>query len=96
MYVLLKIVKYCTGSSAKSYQCKFAVNMVLNNKEPAIDKIGEAIREVINFEHLRGMFDSVHTDLANLGVTKVKIDDKGLIFEGVYYIFTVFCCIPII
>merc|ERR1711978_61864 len=25
-YVLLKILKYCTGSSARSYQCKFAID----------------------------------------------------------------------
>ena len=82
VYVLLKIIKYCTNSSAKSHQCKFAVNMVFKNKEPASDKLGEALREVINYRNIRGMFNSVHADLSNLGVTKVEIGDKGLHFEG--------------
>ena len=32
MYVLIKILKFCTGSSAKSYQCKFAINDILRIK----------------------------------------------------------------
>ena len=82
VYVLLKIAKYCSGSSAKSYQCKFAVDRVFSNNEPSSDKIGEAIREVMNYHNIRGMFNSVHPDLINLGVTKVEIGDKGLKFEG--------------
>ena len=82
VYVLLKISKFGTGSSAKSYQCKFAVNMVLMNKEPASDKIGEAIRDVINYQNIRGMFTSVHRDLNELGVTRIVIGDSGLHFEG--------------
>ena len=82
VYVLIKIIKFCTGSSAKSYQCKFAVEMVLMNKEPASDKIGEAIRDVINYQNIRGMFTSVHGDLAELGVTRIVIGDSGLHFEG--------------
>ena len=29
-YALIKILKFCTGSSAKSYQCKFAISEVLS------------------------------------------------------------------
>ena len=82
VYVLMKILKFCTGSSAKSYQCKFAVNQVLANKVPASNKIGEAIRNVINYQNIRGMFTSVHRDLAELGVTRIVIGDSGLHFEG--------------
>ena len=82
VYVLLKILKYSTGSPAKSYQMKFAVDRVFFNKEPASDKIGAAIREVINFHNIRGMFSSVHEDLARLGVTRIVIGDSGLVFEG--------------
>ena len=82
VYVLLKILKFCTGSSAKSYQCNFAVDQVLLNIEPESDKIGEAIREVINYQNIRGMFTSVHGDLAELGVTRIVIGDSGLHFEG--------------
>ena len=31
-YVLVKILKYCTDSHARSYQLKFAVNDVFKNK----------------------------------------------------------------
>merc|ERR1719483_1808201 len=82
IYLMLKILKFCTGSSAKSYQCKFAVDRVFRNKEPSSDKIGEAIREVINYPNIRGMFTSVHGDLAELGVTRIVIGDSGLHFEG--------------
>ena len=62
--------------------CKFAVNQVLGNKEPTSNKIGEALREVINFANIRGKFDSIHPDLKNIGVTKIEIGDNGLKFEG--------------
>ena len=60
---------------------QICVHEVLEN-EPTIDKIGEAIREVIDWKNIRGKFNSVHQDLKNLGVTKIVIGDKGLIFEG--------------
>ena len=31
-YVVIKILKYCTGSSARSNQCKYAVNQIFSNK----------------------------------------------------------------
>ena len=82
VYVLVKVLKYLTGSSAKSYQCKFAVQCALGNKIVTSDKIGEAIHEVINYRNIRGKFNSVHQDLKNLGVTKVEIVDEGIILEG--------------
>ena len=82
IYLMLKIIKFCTGSSAKSYQCKFAIDQTFGSREPEIGKIGEAIREVINYKNIRGMFSFVHTDLAKLGVTKIVIGDSGLHFEG--------------
>ena len=30
VYILIKILKFCTGSSAKSYQCKFGIREVLS------------------------------------------------------------------
>ena len=86
VYILLKILKYCTGSSAKSYQCKFAVHNVLPNKIMSREKLAELIREVINYHTIRGMFASVHEDLTNLGVTKIEIGDNGLNFKGIYWV----------
>ena len=82
VYVLLKVLKFCTDSRAKSYDCKFAVHIVLMGRNITSDKIGEAIREVISYKNIRGKFVSVHQELKNLGVTKIEIGDNGLIFEG--------------
>ena len=82
VYVLLKVLKFCTRSSAKSYDCKFAIHNVLMGKKITSNKIGEALREVIRYENIRGKFDSVHPELKNLGVTKIEIGDNGLQFEG--------------
>ena len=84
IYALLKVLKYCTGSSVRSYDCKLAVHLLLgmDGKPVPDDKFGEAIREVINFYDVRGKFDGVHKDLTNLGVTKVEVGDDGLVFLG--------------
>ena len=86
VYSLIKVLKYCTGSTAKSYECKSAVHQVLANKDPpSPDKIGEAIREVINHSTIRGKFNGVHDDLKKFGVTKIEIRDDGLEFVGKLY-----------
>ena len=77
---LSKVLKFCTGSSAKSYQCKFAVNDVLMNREPASDELGAALREVIHYDTIRGKFTSVHPDLRARGITRVEVRDDGLYF----------------
>ena len=85
VYTLAKMVKYFTGSGAKSYECKFAVHNVLHNKEPTKDKLGEALLKVLNHETIRGKFEGVHKDLRKLGVTKVVICENGIKFEGNYH-----------
>jgi len=81
IYVLLKILKYCTGSSVKSYQCKFVIDRVLGNKSiESMDEIGAAIKKVIHFNRIRGKFSSVHPDLAAEGITRVEVGEEGLHF----------------
>ena len=81
MYVLIKIIKYCTGSSARSYQCKYAVKDVLTNKGiESMEEVGAAIKEVIHFRTIRGKFSSVHLDLAVEGITRVEVGEEGLHF----------------
>ena len=71
VYVILKLLKYCTGSSARSYQCKFAVQQVLMNKNiESMEELGAAIKEVIQYKTIRGKFSSVHPDLAAEGITR--------------------------
>ena len=80
-YVLLKILKYCTGSPAKSYQLKFAVDQVFPNKNvDSSEDLGTAIKEIIHYFTIRGKFSSVHLDLAAEGITKVEVGEEGLFF----------------
>ena len=81
VYIILKILKYCTDSSARSYQCKFAIDQAIfveniNSKE----ELGAAIKEVIHFYTIRGKFSSIHPDLAAEGVTRVEVGREGLHF----------------
>ena len=80
LYVILKIIKYCTGSSARSYQCKYAVGDALKNKVIKSMDMGAAIKKVIHFKTIRGKFSSVHPDLAAEGVTRVEVVEEGLHF----------------
>ena len=80
-YVLLKILKYCTGNSARSYQCKYAINNVLMNKNiESMEEIRAAIKEIIQFKTIRGKFSSVHPDLAAEGIARVEVEEEGIHF----------------
>ena len=80
-YVLLKILKYCTGSSAKSYQCKRVVSSLFMNKSiESMEEVGAAIKEIIHYFTIRGKFSSVHPDLAAEGITRVEVGEEGLHF----------------
>ena len=80
-YVLVKVLKYCTGSSATSYQCKFAVQQVFMNKNiETFEELGSAIKEIIHHKTIRGKFSSVHPDLAAEGITRVEVGEEGLHF----------------
>ena len=84
-YVLVKILKFCTGSSAKSYQCKFALNnmmfgYVLTKRHMTPGELGSLIKEVIHYKTLRGKFSSVHPELRRKGIIKVEVGEEGLRF----------------
>ena len=80
VYVLLKILKFCTGNLAKSYQCKFGINSVLVNRMVAAEDLGKAIQDVIHYYNLRGKFSSVHPELKREGIVRVEVGEKGLHF----------------
>ena len=81
MYVLIKILKLCTGSSAKSYQCKFAINHVLLNSAVSdVEELGDVIQKVIHYHTLRGKFSSVHPELEREGIVRVEVGEEGLHF----------------
>ena len=81
VYVLLKILKYCNDSPLRSYQMKFAVDQVFNNKGiDSTEDIGKAIKEITHHYTIRGKFSSVHPDLAAEGITRVEVGEEGLHF----------------
>ena len=81
MYVLIKILKFCTGSSAKSYQIKFAIGSLLqHNNYVTAAELGSLIRKVIHYHTLRGKFSSVHPELKDEGIVRVEVGEEGLRF----------------
>ena len=80
VYVLLKVLKFCTGSSAKSYQCKYAIDERLHNLNPEKIDFCDALTDVLQFPSLRGKFSSVHEDLRAEGITRVEITKDGFRF----------------
>ena len=80
-YVLIKVLKYCTGSSVKSYQCKFAINRALPNRDVSNEEeLGKVIQKVIHYYTLRGKFSSVHPELRREGIIRVEVGKEGLVF----------------
>ena len=81
VYAMLKVLKYCTNSPARSYQLKFALNMALGNKsDEDIGALGTAVMDVIYYLTIRGKFSSVHPDLATEGILGVEVREEGLLF----------------
>ena len=64
-----------------SYQCKFAVQRALINKNiETFEELGSAIKEIIHYKTIRGKFSSVHPDLAAEGITREEVGEEGLHF----------------
>ena len=98
LYLMLKILKYCTGSSATSYQCKFVIDHEFKNKNiESMEELGAAIKEIIHCKTIRGKFSSVHPDLATEGITRVVVGEEGLHFikiaeTGMFILQKAICC----
>ena len=76
-----KILKFCTGSSAKSYQCKFAISEVLGNRLVSdVEELGDVIQKVIHYYTLRGKFSSIHPELRREGIIRVEVGEEGFRF----------------
>ena len=89
LYVILKVLKYCTQRKSKdstiskvsSYTLKIAIDSVLRNRDPERKEFGSALRAILQHETLRGRFDSVSEDLEAEGITRVEVGEEGLIFH---------------
>ena len=58
------------------------MQMTFANKEPEDEKIGIALKEVMNYQCLRGSFDGINKELRELGVEKIHLGDSSVNFEG--------------
>ena len=45
-----------------------------------MEELGTAIKEIIQYDTIRGKFSSVHPDLVAEGITRVEVDEEGLHF----------------
>ena len=52
----------------------------MNKDIDSTEEVGEAIKEIIQYRTLRGKFSSVGPDLAADGITKVEVEEEGLLF----------------
>ena len=81
IYQLLKITKYITDSPAKSYDCKFAVQMIFRNKMPAENELGKGLKEVMEHHTIKGKFTKIRKELLDQGITRIRIGELGFEFE---------------
>ena len=65
-----------------SYKIKYAVNRTLNCIHPDDINIGEAVKKVLQHEHLRGKFTIISEFFKDMGVTRIDIGEDGLTFVG--------------
>ena len=100
VYVLVKLLKWLTGSAVNTYHCKYAWDDVLAKRhserltEISEREIGLLLYEVIQHRSIRNKFNSVHPDLKAEGVTRVVFDDQGILDSGVWTFFAVCLCSP--
>ena len=80
MYVIIKILKFCSGSSAKSYAIKHTINNALGIRDVAVEVLGNVIQEVIHHYTIRGKFSSIHPELRREGIIRVEVGKEGLHF----------------
>ena len=82
IYQMLKILKYCTGSTVKSYECKYAIHVALRNKILSDELIWDGLKEVMGHGLLRGRFSGVRRELMELGVEHIELNEDSINFVG--------------
>ena len=81
IYQLLKILKFLTNSPAKSYDCKFAVELIFRNKMPAENELGKGLKEVMEHHTIKGKFTKIRKELLDQGIISIRIGELGFEFE---------------
>ena len=64
---------------------KFAVDRSLEGRRYETDPIGPSLKRVLRYWTVRNKFKEarkrIHPDLADIGVTNIRVEDQGLVFE---------------
>ena len=62
---------------------KFAVDRSLEGRRYETDPIGPSLKRVLRYWTVRNKFEEarIHPDLAEIGVTNIRVEDQGLVFE---------------
>ena len=82
LYQLLKVIKYCTGSTAKSYECKFAIHMTFLNIEPKEEHLGLSLMKAMEHHLIKGSFDGVRKELRDVGIEDIVLRENCVEFLG--------------
>ena len=61
---------------------KFAVDRSLEGRRYETDPIGPSLKRVLRYWTVRNKFEGarIHPDLAEIGVTNIRVEDQGLVF----------------
>ena len=84
VYVLLKILKLIRNGSVTSFALKFATDRGLEDVVYETAALGPSLEMVLRYFTLRGKFDGVHDDLADIGVKAIKIHYEEQELEFVF------------
>ena len=62
---------------------KFAVDRSLEGRRYETDPIGPSLKRVLRYWTVRNTFEGarIHPDLAEIGVTNIRVEDEGVVFE---------------
>ena len=82
VYKMLKIMKLCCKADIESFKMKYAMERGLDDDKYEDADIGSSLERVLRFWTLRGKFDGVHPELAEIGVKKIQVDKDCLNFVG--------------
>ena len=82
LYQLLKVIKYCTGSNAKSYECKFAIHMTFLNIEPKEEHLGLSLMKAMEHHLIKGSFNGVRKELRDVGIEDIVLRENCIEFLG--------------
>ena len=65
------------------FKMKFAVDRSLEGRRYETDPIGPSLQRVLRYWTVRNKFEEarIHPDLKEIGVTSIKVEEEGLVFE---------------